>query len=293
MAMRGLFHAALKNEEFESLVWKYAPDYRAFFQIHAPVDRVQVTFDDDLVLAVSLADHIESMIFFHDMQAGDRGLIRFLKRLLKPGLVFVDIGANVGFYTLIAAKRVGYAGAVHAFEPVGTIYRLLEQNVDFNKFNSISLYRLALSDVCGEASIHIPMHANKGMSTLHPDPGCASEKEQVRTETLDRVMQGCGAEHVDIVKIDVEGHESSVIAGAVDTLRRFRPIVVCELSREHLERAGSSPEGMVAQMGGLGYRRYGLDEYGRPLAYARIADHENAVFVTPERTALLQSLGVA
>lgn len=278
-AMRDLFHAALSDERLEPLVWRYAGAYRAFFQQFASSERFTATFDDDLKIRVSLKDHIESMIYFHEMQEGDRGLIRFLKRKLRPGMSFLDVGANIGFYTLIAAKRVGQSGYVYSFEPVHDTYMLLEENIRLNALAVVTTYRIALSGSPGRATVYVPRHANKGMASIHCDMHAAADPEPVIVDTMDRIVQSSGINRADIVKIDVEGSELAVIEGSIDTLQKFRPLVACELSRENLSRAGCRSEDIVASMESLGYDRFGLSEQGDLVTHITIRDHENLVFV--------------
>ena len=287
--LRSLIETALQRPETESLVWQYAPAYRRFFQQHARPEQFLTVFDDDIQVWISLCDHIESQIYFQGMQEGDRGLTRLLKKLWVAGGNFVDIGANVGVLTLMAAKRLGSEGAVYAFEPVEESHRRLERNISANEFSCIQTARLALSNRCGTATIYVPEHNNKGMASLHED--CAgSRTETVTLSTLDRQIVDLGVTSIDWIKIDVEGHERFVLEGANGTIQRFHPMILLELSRGHLARAGTSPEEVVAHLNTLGYTHFAITDDGLLAPPNSISDHENACFVTQSGISLPRTL---
>lgn len=276
--VRDLFRQGLSDPEKEFLVWEYAPHIRAFFHQHWKFGSFVSTFDDGICFWVDLSDHIESQVYLHDMQEGDRGLVRLLRRLWTAGKTFVDIGANVGVYTAMAAKRIGSSGTVHAFEPVQSTFKRMQDNIKLNNFSNVKIYNNALSSRTGTASIWIPKHNNKGMSSLHPN-ATPLDEESITLITLDNVIKQGKIETVDIIKIDVEGHELEVLKGGMDTISEMRPIIALELSREHLCRAETSPEAITELMINCGYRAYGIGEYGEALPMNQWGDHQNALFI--------------
>ena len=280
--VRELFADLIRSGgEAEQRLWQEAPKLREFFALHAGQEQFVAEFDQDLKLWVNLADHIESQIYFQGMQEGDRGLVRLLKNNCGTGQVFLDVGANVGVYSLIAAKRVAPRGQVLAFEPVQRLYERLQANAALNPKLTIFAERVALSESRGEAAIHVPRHRNLGMSTLHA-PGDDSDVETVMTDTLDARLRACAPSRVDWIKLDVEGHELAVLRGAKDVLDMHRPLVACELSREHLGRAGTSPEAIVEFFTALDYRRFRICDDGGLDADSVMTAHENDLFVPAE-----------
>lgn len=128
-----------------------------------------------------------------------------LYRLLKKGDCFVDIGANIGYFS----RQALHIGAeVHSFEPHPKVYARLEENLQ-NQDNK-KIYQLALSEQAGQFDLYVPtdFSKNEGIASLNPMPH--SEKVVVSTETLDNM----GFENIELMKIDVEGHEASVLNGA-------------------------------------------------------------------------------
>jgi FkbM family methyltransferase len=131
-------------------------------------------------------------------------------RLLKgqKGATFMDVGANIGYYSLLALKRLGPDGCIVAFEPHPEIYEILSKNLSGTGART---YQSAVSESTGFATLHIPSgsEANEGLSTLEK---CKETVGGVRVETVS--LAKLITEEIFLLKVDVEGHESSVFAGA-------------------------------------------------------------------------------
>ena len=125
-------------------------------------------------------------------------------RLLEPGSTFVDIGANSGFFTLLAAKRVGSSGQVLSFEPLPSMVARIEENLILNGYSNVRIYKFALSDQAGFCKFYEGPERNKGISSLRQIDN-SSKTLQVETMPLDELPD---LPHtVDLIKIDVEGAE--------------------------------------------------------------------------------------
>jgi FkbM family methyltransferase len=151
--------------------------------------------------------------------------ITLLRRILKAGMVFVDVGANKGDFTLLAATLVGPTGIVHAFEPAPSNIAKLRQSIAANGLTNIRVHELALFDTSGEATLYLAGRRSGWHSLIgglpHRDAGTIS----VPTRRLDDFDLGS----VHAIKIDVEGSEQMVLEGARATLVRNRPIVLLDL----------------------------------------------------------------
>jgi FkbM family methyltransferase len=159
-----------------------------------------------------------------------------LRLLMKGGRVFIDIGANVGFYTLAASKSFDN---VYSFEPSPSTFSRLVHNVELNTFGSVTPINSGLSDVKSEMDLHTNPFNNGGASLngfseaikcLYPDYVWGSVKVDV--EVLDEIVDSRGIIGVDLIKIDVEGHELAVIRGAQNTIATHRPLVYAEVVKE-------------------------------------------------------------
>jgi FkbM family methyltransferase len=166
-----------------------------------------------------------------------------LRRHLAPGRVFVDIGANHGYFTLLAAALVGPRGRVVAFEPNPPVFAQLTEHVRLNGFTDrTSLVQQAVTDKPDDrATLFVSRWSgNSGVSTLVPDAprvavGAVSPDHTVavRTETFDRWFERSGFDRVDLVKIDTEGCEDLVVAGMAAALGSGRVgAVICETHPE-------------------------------------------------------------
>jgi FkbM family methyltransferase len=173
--------------------------------------------------------------------------------LMKQGDWIVDIGANMGAVTLAAADRVGPAGHVFSFEPHPDNFRRLRHNVSLNNYSNLTLIQKGL----GERATTLPMTTeredNKGLYRVEelPKKGNAALVEVV---TLDEYLMDQGPlSHIDLIKIDVEGYEMKVLAGAKNTIQRFRPTLFVEVVDSQLVEFGDSAEELVSAISQLGY----------------------------------------
>ncbi len=166
----------------------------------------------------------------------ERPLPHYLYRTAhrSPGLA-IDVGANTGFYTLLAASASS-ANRVLAFEPVPSILDILHRNVQANGLGDrVRLIRCAISDRNGHADLHLPsdehglIETSASLSTDFKDAHAG--RLDVLLRTVDRVMfrPSLVTQPVRLIKIDVEGHDAAVIAGARWTIRRHRPVIFIEV----------------------------------------------------------------
>jgi len=155
-------------------------------------------------------------------------LVRILKSSSSTPTVF-DVGANTGVYTM-AALAVAPAACVHAFEPVAHIARALATNVASNGLlGQVSINECAVSDEIGTVALHIP-DETWGNATMSAAGfrGLRGHVEHVQAVTLDTYAVERGIDRIDLLKIDVEGHEDAVLRGARCILAEHRPAVLCE-----------------------------------------------------------------
>lgn len=185
---------------------------------------------------------------------------RLLARLLKPGMTFIDIGANMGLYTLFAASRVGETGRVVAIEPSTREMQILKDNVEQNALGNVRLYPVALSDRASEAELLVARFEHSGHNTLGAFGynTALDHRENVRTMRLDELVQSEKLDRVDVFKMDIEGAELAALRGAGDTLERFRPVVLLELSDRALQHQSSTSADVLALLTQYGYRFFGF-----------------------------------
>jgi FkbM family methyltransferase len=184
---------------------------------------------------------------------------RTLRQIVRPGDHVVDCGANVGYFTLQAARRVGPRGRVDAFEPDPLNRRRLEENLACNGAPAqVKVHDVAVSDAEGSATLYHPAEAarNHGESSLFsPGAGQAADAYSVRTARLDEVLDRTP----DVIKMDIEGAELGALRGATGLLKGERaPQWVIEHNVVSAKAAGHRPGDLLRFLRGerAGYRAY-------------------------------------
>jgi len=144
--------------------------------------------------------------------------------LVKPGMVVVDVGVNKGYFSLLFAKLMEDKGKVLSFEPDPDNCFWIKKSINANKYNSIKLYQIALSDKNGEATFY--PGKKSGLGSLFLSNSAAPDKKpfKVKTRKLDDILKEGGIEDIDIIKIDVEGSDLLVLKGAENTLKKSKNV---------------------------------------------------------------------
>ena len=210
----------------------------------------------------------------------DARLRRFLKRVVKPGMTCLDVGANIGCVTTQLSRLVGPSGRVFGFEPVPHLFQRLKENIALNAFDRVaSLHQMALSRETGQATIKAAQEDcdNQGMASLrntdHPHLRRALE---IQTITLDQFVREKHLDRIDLIKMDVQGAEPWVIEGGASTLRRLHPHLLLEVSPYDLRSFGKTATDLLRMLEALGYESYCLKENGglgkRVLAATTVGD---------------------
>lgn len=186
-----------------------------------------------------------------------------LERVVKSGQVFVDVGANMGLYSLFASRLVGETGTVLAVEPSAREYQRLLDHIALNRAHNIRARRVALAEREGTTHLLVATEEDSGLNSLGPFglEGTHLERvEEVPTKRLDTLVAEEGLPRVDVIKIDVEGAEMRVLQGAQHTLQTFRPLLIVELSDRTLRMQGATSSQVRSFLRDAGYRLYRFDE---------------------------------
>lgn len=190
-----------------------------------------------------------------------------LKSGTHPGGVVLDVGANIGMYSLLMARWVGDGGRIYAFEPAPEPLRALREHVALNNFSDrIEVIGQAVSDVSGEATFYA--HASNGENSLNPDYAkrvAVAEAVRVPITTIDDFCRHRGIRPT-LLKIDIEGFEFHALRGAVETLSQYRPTVIIELHPHIWPEIGLTREQAAAILLELNCRAVALDGQADPLA---------------------------
>jgi FkbM family methyltransferase len=169
-----------------------------------------------------------------DMRAGHRRyalgtyepeVVALIQSTLQGGETVMDIGANIGYFTLLMAHRVGAAGRVIAFEPVPSVYAVLCENLRLNACSQAQAECKAVADVEGTGAMQSDLNNPLSFVGQLSDVG----ELAVPLVSIDRYVETAGLQKLDLVKIDVEGAEDRVIRGMTKTLKTLHPTVLVEI----------------------------------------------------------------
>jgi len=176
---------------------------------------------------------------------------KFLQSLLWPGACVIDVGANCGYYALLAGKTVGPSGLVYAFEPAGEAFKQLVKNIELNDMTWVYAEKQALGDSETVGFISISPPENRLSQGVCLQPGAGTE--EIKVTTLDIFARKTNISRLDFLKVDIEGYEPRFLRGASDTIRRFMPLMMIELYPLGLEQHGCQTPDFIAQIESLGY----------------------------------------
>ena len=177
---------------------------------------------------------------------------RLFRELITPGMVVIDVGANIGYFSLLASMLVGPGGQVHAFEPDPVNFGLLKKNVRINHASNIKVVQTALSNNDDPVPLFLNSD-NKGDHRMWEATGESRTKITVKATTLDRYLNKTGIVPA-FIKIDVQGAEGQVLAGMKETLARATPLyMILELWPEALRQCGTDPLHMVQMIAEAGF----------------------------------------
>ena len=216
--------------------------------MNRPVSRV---IDDSVRLRLYPEDGCARLIYYFGEHSP--GLAAFLDDNLKSGMTVVDVGANIGAFSLMAARRVGTGGRVLAVEPDPKTLANLVENVAVNGFVQVRAINCALGDSEGTTVLSATEESSRNF--LLPASLDSAVGSSVTVRTLDDVILEAGVDSVDYLKIDVEGYEMHVLRGAGQVIRGLRPRVIqLECIPRLLARYGSGPVAVGALLEEFGYR---------------------------------------
>ncbi len=257
---------------------------RAFRHVHGR--RTVSDFDGCLTMTLDLSEHMQRRIFW--MGYYNLRLMPLLDQMLRPGMVVIDVGANIGEVSLVAGRRVGPQGRVIAFEPAPTIADELETHVQRNQMQDVvHIERLGLADKpatlplyasCGQADTADP---HRGLGSLHGEPDKDALLAVVEVATLDHMAEQLALDRLDLLKVDIEGGELPCLRGAEKTLRRFLPIIAVEVQSQSAGAAGYQGRDVLDFLAPLGYRFYRLETRGRlrPIDAGMLTDYQDVICI--------------
>lgn len=210
-----------------------------------------------LIVDCRLFAHASALYTGHAQDAMIRSLVRFL----RPGGTALDVGANVGFVTVpLAIAARGVDGRVVAVEPLQKNAALLRENLSLNQVEEfVTIVEAGLSSTAHDAELLLREDFETGAEVGNASVAEAGidehfAKVSIRLETLDELWPALGSPRLDIVKVDIEGHEDRFLEGGTRTISSFRPVLMMEMNNWFYERREVKFEQLIPSLLPTGYR---------------------------------------
>ena len=270
--------ATCRKAPFERGRWRIGSlAYRLIDEAGAVGMRSAVETRHGFAMNLDLAQFVDRTIYCTgEWEPLETGLIA---AILKPGDLFVDVGANIGYFTLLASRRVGPEGRVIAVEANPRTFKLLEANVRLNECTNVALHHLAAGEAAGFATLFEREAGNAGGDQVD-----FTGDGKIAVERLDALV---GEQRVRLIKLDIEGAEAKALRGASGLLERAdAPDLVFEFTPKFLAGMGDDPRELIGLLERLGYRRQTISTAGRKPADEGIYAAEQTYLYCTKRDAL-------
>lgn len=239
------------------------PGWERVVRLLAPTERCRglddicVTRDGVMFLAQPSVPLGWNVVLFGTYEPFLREIIR---KVLPAGGTALDVGANVGWHTLLMARTAGANGRVLAAEANPSVRRLLEANLKLNGFHQVDIISCAVAEREGKAEFWGPdaEAAGSGDGHMVPAGGQRQGVIPVETRSVDAICDESRVERLDLIKIDVEGFEWPVLQGAEKSIAKFRPHIVFEFNEEYAARGGGDAKLLSAFLMKHRYRPFAI-----------------------------------
>ena len=215
--------------------------------------RRQVNLPAGIQMELGFADVIERSL----LTTGhwDPLVEKCLQSLLNPGDTFLDVGANIGYFSMMASKIVGDQGIVVSFEPSARALTKLTSHACLNQCRNLLVCSHAVGETTSRTYLNWAAPSNIGGSTINRGIPSQGAIEPILVRRLDDVCRDLSLKP-NLIKMDIEGFELFALRGAKETLATFHPNVVCELTEAFLRDHGQSSQALIQFMLDLGYRAF-------------------------------------
>jgi FkbM family methyltransferase len=191
------------------------------------------------------------LLNFGDYEPDERAI---LFHLLQPGMNVFDIGANVGWYSLLIAKNIP-GSSLYAFEPIPSTFSSLKANIEINSFSNVCAFNYGISDQDGQNVFYFSPEISGAASGANILGSDTVDKIACRVRPLDDVWRELGV-RVDFIKCDVEGAELFVFRGGMQCITSDHPIILSEMLRKWSAKFGYHPNEIISLLEGIGYHCY-------------------------------------
>jgi FkbM family methyltransferase len=218
----------------------------------------------------------------------DHALTALISRVLRPGDVVFDVGANFGWFTALSGRLVGSGGKVHAFEPVPRFVELVRETIALNHLEAVAcLNASGLGAFEGSFDVFTFVGLPMGHASATPLGRDDAVRHRCAVTTLDGYARSLAIERIAFIKVDVEGHERDVFIGGQETLARNDAIVIFEINKECLADRGLRAAAVWESLVEVGYTTlWELRNQGRPARVDHPSESETCNYLAAKPTAM-------
>jgi FkbM family methyltransferase len=242
---------------------------------------------DGFKMNLNPTEHIQQQLFWYGYYEKELG--ETLIKLLKQNDIFLDIGANIGYFSLLAAKN---GANVFAFEPAKQLFEKLEKNISINGNVNAAPFNVAVGELSEEKDLFLSGPDNLGMSSLQKPENYSGNSQRVKVVSIDEWFENSGLPGIQVIKIDVEGSELAVLKGMKKVLEIHKPVLLIEVNHETLSLFGLSPHDIYSYLNQFNFESFTISEEAT-LIKSSYHDHEqtiNVLFIHPEKKMLYNKL---
>lgn len=274
---------------------KYSLLMRLYFPWFAPRTPTTVIarLSFGLIMKLDLKEYLQAHLYCFGSY--ELPTVRFIRSFLRANDVVIDVGAQMGYLTLVAATSANKETLVISFEPESNNADRLRENLALNNLSNVTIEQCALSDVDGSLKLYLSKDINAGThSTVYVEQNVSTSFIEIPAKQLDTILTSgvIPNDRVDLMKIDVEGAEINVLRGSMTTLGTCKPVIVIELSDALQNARGGSAKDIIEFFASLNFEPYTICDDGslRASIGSTYSGTENVVFAHPDRRERLRPL---
>lgn len=237
---------------------------------------------DNFYMLLNPTEHIQQQLFWYGHYEKELG--ELLKKVVRPGDVFLDLGANIGYFSLLVAINSPSANII-SFEPVKDLFQNMNDNISLNNIKNISTINAAAGEINEEKDLFISTPDNSGMSSFHQPENYSGKKESVKVVSIDEWFKTSALSKIDIIKLDIEGSELAALKGMKEVLQKQKPILIVEVNPETLLMFNLKPSDLYDYLNQLNFEGFLVlenDSFAR-LSQCEINQTTNVLFIHREK----------
>ncbi|MGY3346691.1 MULTISPECIES: FkbM family methyltransferase [unclassified Bradyrhizobium] len=232
-------------------------------------------------------DYLQLLIYY--LGTFEPHCLPYVRAIASEGDTVLDVGANIGFYTVESAAVVGQGGRVISIEAAPSHAQSLRRNIEINRLQNVSVFEAAVGSSSGMATLKRSNAANLGMFSLGAIDGV--EAHIVKIRTIDDILAEAHVTSLKLIKMDIEGSEYRALLGAKNAIEEYRPSILIEINDAALHSCGSSSSQLLALLQDWGYRGWTIGRNStRPINEVEALDCAECIFVHSKSEWLAQKL---